>query len=82
MDYLQYRAWSDEGELGYISFKPYYKWITFNTTIYKVSNSSFLFFRFKPYYKWITFNTLLLQLVMKDIIMRFKPYYKWITFNT
>ena len=38
------------------SFKPYYKWITFNIAIhvsymgYKSSQS------FKPYYKWITFN--------------------------
>ena len=38
------------------SFKPYYKWITFNTNFilqtYQICLSSF-----KPYYKWITFNT-------------------------
>ena len=37
-------------------FKPYYKWITFNTNkreeIWEYIKSSF-----KPYYKWITFNT-------------------------
>ena len=38
-------------------FKPYYKWITFNTGagcyyVYKGVKG------FKPYYKWITFNTL------------------------
>ena len=39
-----------------MSFKPYYKWITFNTTILKeLQETSFCF---KPYYKWITFNTL------------------------
>ena len=37
-------------------FKPYYKWITFNT---RTSHSirSFNIISFKPYYKWITFNT-------------------------
>ena len=38
-------------------FKPYYKWITFNTEkkqkeLQERENESF-----KPYYKWITFNT-------------------------
>ena len=36
-------------------FKPYYKWITFNTQwqiIQSLYSQSF-----KPYYKWITFNT-------------------------
>ena len=37
-----------------VSFKPYYKWITFNM------NRLILFdkknYGFKPYYKWITFN--------------------------
>ena len=39
------------------SFKPYYKWITFNTHVrlyfYLVKD----ILGFKPYYKWITFNT-------------------------
>ena len=38
------------------SFKPYYKWNTFNT----FTHSSFVFIEtigFKPYYKWNTFNT-------------------------
>ena len=37
------------------SFKPYYKWITFNTMILKILDV--LLTSFKPYYKWITFNT-------------------------
>ena len=37
-------------------FKPYYKWITFNTVDPRV-NSRRLESCFKPYYKWITFNT-------------------------
>ena len=37
------------------SFKPYYKWITFNTST-KFSTHH-LKVSFKPYYKWITFNT-------------------------
>ena len=40
-----------------LSFKPYYKWITFNTKKEEYIND-----RnekgFKPYYKWITFNTI------------------------
>ena len=40
----------------HLSFKPYYKWNTFNTAVigtdYKNDNGGF-----KPYYKWNTFNT-------------------------
>ena len=36
-------------------FKPYYKWITFNT-YNRLYNNDDIFY-FKPYYKWITFNT-------------------------
>ena len=42
------------------SFKPYYKWITFNTDDQETRYSEAV--SFKPYYKWITFNTLILQL--------------------
>ena len=31
MDYLQYNGFSDEEVLAEVGFKPYYKWITFNT---------------------------------------------------
>ena len=41
---------------GLPRFKPYYKWITFNTYLYLHQMSNKLY-RFKPYYKWITFNT-------------------------
>ena len=37
-------------------FKPYYKWITFNTHTLKNFDAC-SFHGFKPYYKWITFNT-------------------------
>ena len=37
-------------------FKPYYKWITFNTKFQEVKSMK-INFSFKPYYKWITFNT-------------------------
>ena len=58
MDYLQYYQQKEsmlmETTMG---FKPYYKWITFNTMVFyglnKVEAESF-----KPYYKWITFNTI------------------------
>ena len=59
MDNLQYsfeeRFYNNlEKEL---SFKPYYKWITFNTSFTCDSMHSSFVFSFKPYYKWITFNT-------------------------
>ena len=61
------------------SFKPYYKWITFNTL--RSSTCPPVWYGFKPYYKWITFNTIT-QLATKGAKKGFKPYYKWITFNT
>ena len=39
-----------------MSFKPYYKWITFNTGFGK-RDTKLACLGFKPYYKWITFNT-------------------------
>ena len=37
MDYLQYSATSDDFLTGvFLSFKPYYKWITFNTLNLKI----------------------------------------------
>ena len=57
MDNLQYQIMDRFKELGVESFKPYYKWITFNTMlkeyewIWNFQNG------FKPCYKWITFNT-------------------------
>ena len=44
-----------------LSFKPYYKWITFNigTVIVGLCEGRH---GFKPYYKWITFN------IMKKVI--------------
>ena len=57
MDYLQYTVKNGESrDKTLLGFKPYYKWITFNTFIFffiiRENISSF-----KPYYKWITFNT-------------------------
>ena len=41
-----------------MGFKPYYKWITFNTSrLCVVISITNLLEGFKPYYKWITFNT-------------------------
>ena len=40
-----------------MSFKPYYKWITFNTMGECLVNDRARKRSFKPYYKWITFNT-------------------------
>ena len=57
MDYLQYLFVSSTGVTNSASFKPYYKWITFNTN---KAHGAYLHSEqcFKPYYKWITFNTI------------------------
>ena len=55
MDYLQYQEIGFSWKLLERSFKPYYKWITFNTKYEYIS--TLLNCCFKPYYKWITFNT-------------------------
>ena len=70
------------GVLSNISFKPYYKWNTFNTSGVAIA-SSIVNLSFKPYYKWNTFNT---YKKIKTVCYKrekcFKPYYKWNTFNT
>ena len=62
------------------SFKPCYKWNTFNT-ITKCING--IFKRgFKPCYKWNTFNTNNNNINKHTTTKSFKPCYKWNTFNT
>ena len=39
------------------SFKPYYKWNTFNT-VGDITTLVWGRYSFKPYYKWNTFNTI------------------------
>ena len=60
MDYLQYKI-KNNGVTIYSprrSFKPCYKWITFNTVFFICSTEEALsVLGFKPCYKWITFNT-------------------------
>ena len=47
--------------LSDISFKPYYKWNTFNT-IYGIHSDGRMIQKcFKPYYKWNTFNTAIVE---------------------
>ena len=80
MDNLQYSGVYVPIEGLLSSFKPYYKWITFN--IYIDSNTwEYDNYGFKPYYKWITFNILHLSFFLRHFAWSFKPYYKWITFN-
>ena len=59
MDYLQYEknaVLHQDREPK--SFKPYYKWITFNTRSKDCFSATYYDdVGFKPYYKWITFNT-------------------------
>ena len=80
MDYLQYKWSVCNRKTFFHSFKPYYKWITFNTL--KSLAISYGLKSFKPYYKWITFNTKELLQSINVLVLCFKPYYKWITFNT
>ena len=64
-----------------LSFKPCYKWITFNTIIDDMSIRELE--GFKPCYKWITFNTRTTIYTLRTLVLcSFKPCYKWITFNT
>ena len=57
MDYLQYEILKNASfeTVKRESFKPCYKWITFNTK--KLSDVKVQGDCFKPCYKWITFNT-------------------------
>ena len=57
MDYLQYRNLNVNVNKGGISFKPCYKWITFNTVTTMGEDLIKSALGFKPCYKWITFNT-------------------------
>ena len=45
-----------------VSFKPYYKWNTFNT-VFGASLVPPEPSGFKPYYKWNTFNTVIIEFV-------------------
>ena len=53
-----------------ISFKPYYKWITFNTLVLIITERK-KEQSFKPYYKWITFNTNRGMYYHEPLIMKF-----------
>ena len=65
-----------------VSFKPCYKWNTFNTERLCEYEES-LKDSFKPCYKWNTFNTKGGErMSFKVVIEGFKPCYKWNTFNT
>ena len=80
MDNLQYSGVYVPIEGLLSSFKPYYKWITFNILHLSFFLRHFAW-SFKPYYKWITFNMLSRVKTLSVILFCFKPYYKWITFN-
>ena len=60
MDDLQYVACYnlDNGRFNIYSFKPCYKWMTFNTAVAAVVvGVGGYYLCFKPCYKWMTFNT-------------------------
>ena len=82
MEYLQYAKRLAEVYDGYYqSFKPYYKWNTFNTNNHRKYDYP-RYLGFKPYYKWNTFNTNVNSRDIEFTVYCFKPYYKWNTFNT
>ena len=57
MDDLQYSiAFLTSAKFLGLSFKPCYKWMTFNTLVVIEDNGRGIP-RFKPCYKWMTFNT-------------------------
>ena len=83
MDYLQYSfayfcfIFSNSGW----SFKPYYKWITFNT----IDHGALFDDEFKVLNLIINGLPSILKRFFSDSetqVVSFKPYYKWITFNT
>ena len=50
------------------SFKPYYKWITFNIEGKLPVYDYTIYTGFKPYYKWITFNIVMFNQCRDEII--------------
>ena len=83
MEYLQYFGECANAIVNkYDSFKPYYKWNTFNTGKYYIKPEDVRKWSFKPYYKWNTFNTSSTLYKLIGCPTCFKPYYKWNTFNT
>ena len=79
MDYLQYRNnkfWQVD---RFFSFKPYYKWITFNIlylSAAKQSRTSVLNLIINGLPSICRYDTINI-----GVDLGFKPYYKWITFN-
>ena len=60
MEYLQYYNRKNSNGYTVISFKPCYKWNTFNTPN-ELLGESFKPYCFKPCYKWNTFNTIRIE---------------------
>ena len=83
MDDLQYVMYGGDCEDSISQgFKPCYKWMTFNTPVYKLLHILLSHHRFKPCYKWMTFNTSKRGYSKDYFKISFKPCYKWMTFNT
>ena len=82
MDYLQYISFTSSWVISSLSFKPCYKWITFNTKMEEE------FKKMEETVLNLVINGLPSILcggiIMRDylIFLGFKPCYKWITFNT
>ena len=80
MEYLQYENINYPSVPSKCSFKPYYKWNTFNTDSKQI---------LLPISIWVLNliingipSILKNVIIMKIVFGSFKPYYKWNTFNT
>ena len=79
MDYLQYRSIRKKRIFCTNSFKPYYKWITFNTLVPPEPSGIFLGV-LNLIINGLPSIPRLSDFLIKPLLS-FKPYYKWITFN-
>ena len=80
MEYLQYIVGDLCSNLYNFSFKPYYKWNTFNTC------NEYNFHKMKMKVLNLIINGIpsiqQILILKEEERWRFKPYYKWNTFNT
>ena len=81
MDYLQY-LFKDDYKIAEFSFKPCYKWTTFNTQMQKLSSKNLIYVLNLVINGLPSIHNLFLSYHHFQISIGFKPCYKWTTFNT
>ena len=65
-----------------VGFKPYYKWITFNTFEELVEGDLDEHFVLNLIINGLPSILTMEEIACMETLVGFKPYYKWITFNT